>query len=46
MAIDKAFRDADIVISFPQRDIHVKTVDAVLPGASGGEADPRGAPAE
>jgi len=26
MAVDKAFREAGIVIAFPQRDIHVQSV--------------------
>lgn len=31
MEIDKAFRKADIEISFPQRDIHIRTIQAALP---------------
>ena len=32
MAIDREFRKANIEIAFPQRDIHIRSVDAVLPG--------------
>jgi potassium efflux system protein len=32
MAIDKAFREAGITIAFPQRDIHIQSVDG-FPGA-------------
>ena len=31
LAIDQAFRDADIEIAFPQRDIHVRSVHAEFP---------------
>jgi potassium efflux system protein len=31
MAIDQAFRKADIEIAFPQRDLHLRTVSAALP---------------
>ena len=31
MAIDKALREAGIVIAFPQRDIHVRTISDELP---------------
>jgi potassium efflux system protein len=31
MAIDQAFREAGIVIAFPQRDIHVRTISDELP---------------
>jgi len=30
MAIDQAFREHDIVIAFPQRDLHLKTADAII----------------
>jgi small-conductance mechanosensitive channel len=30
-AIDRLFRERDIVIAFPQRDLHIKTVDASFP---------------
>jgi potassium efflux system protein len=33
MAIDDAFRKANIEIAFPQRDIHIRSIDAPLPGA-------------
>ena len=35
MAIDDAFRKANIEIAFPQRDIHIRSIDAPLPGAQG-----------
>jgi potassium efflux system protein len=35
MAIDEAFRKANIEIAFPQRDIHIRSIDAPLPGAQG-----------
>ena len=31
MAIDHAFREADIEIAFPQQDIHVRSIEAALP---------------
>jgi small-conductance mechanosensitive channel len=31
VAIDQAFRDADIEIPFPQRDVHLKGIDGLLP---------------
>ncbi len=31
MAIDRAFREAGIEISFPQRDIHIRSIKATLP---------------
>jgi potassium efflux system protein len=31
MAVDKAFRDAEIEIAFPQRDIHIRSVKDVFP---------------
>jgi potassium efflux system protein len=31
MAIDKAFREAGIEISFPQRDVHIRSIEAALP---------------
>lgn len=31
MAIDKACRETGIVIAFPQRDIHIRSIDGVLP---------------
>ena len=31
MAIDKAFREADIEIAFPQQDVHVRTLHGSLP---------------
>ena len=30
-AIDQAFRKASIVIAFPQRDLHVKSVEQAFP---------------
>ena len=30
MAIDQAFRDADIEIPFPQRDVHLKGLEGLL----------------
>ena len=30
-AIDNAFREAKIEIAFPQQDIHIRTIDAILP---------------
>jgi small-conductance mechanosensitive channel len=30
MAIDEAFRKANIEIAFPQRDIHIRSIDAPL----------------
>jgi small-conductance mechanosensitive channel len=39
VAIDQAFRDADIEIPFPQRDLHLKGFDGLLAaGKSDGEA--------
>ena len=40
MAIDKAFREASIVIAFPQQDLHVRSVAAALPGLSLGGKSP------
>jgi potassium efflux system protein len=31
MAIDDAFRQAHIEIAFPQRDIHIRSIDAAIP---------------
>ena len=31
MAIDKACREAGVEIAFPQRDIHIRSIDGVLP---------------
>jgi len=31
MAIDKAFREAGIEISFPQQDVHIRSIQAALP---------------
>jgi small-conductance mechanosensitive channel len=31
MAIDNAFRESGITIAFPQRDIHVRTIQDELP---------------
>jgi len=31
MAIDQSFRDNDIEIAFPQREIRVRTADEVIP---------------
>jgi potassium efflux system protein len=31
MAIDEAFRQAHIEIAFPQRDIHIRSIDAAIP---------------
>jgi potassium efflux system protein len=39
MAIDKAFRDAGITIAFPQRDVHIRTVEQALPINQAREAD-------
>lgn len=36
-AIDQAFRAANIEIAFPQRDLHIRSSDIVLPGGSGAE---------
>lgn len=33
-AIDNAFREADIEISFPQQDIHIRSIDAAFPTKS------------
>jgi potassium efflux system protein len=30
--IDRRFREANIEISFPQRDLHIRSINAVLPG--------------
>jgi len=30
-AVDKAFREADIEIAFPQQDIHIRSVDSAIP---------------
>jgi potassium efflux system protein len=38
MAIDKSFRKANIEISFPQRDIHIRSIEGTLPIARDGEA--------
>ncbi len=39
LAIDRAFRDAGIEIAFPQQDVHVRSIQAVLPvqGSQGRE---------
>jgi small-conductance mechanosensitive channel len=34
MAVDKAFREAGIEIAFPQRDIHVRSVEDTFPIAT------------
>ena len=31
MAVDKAFREADIEIAFPQQDVHVRSVKDAFP---------------
>ena len=31
MQVDQALRNADITIAFPQRDIHIKTIDGKIP---------------
>ena len=41
MAVDKAFREAGIVIAFPQQDVHLRSVDEVLPIKTGeSDAEP------
>ncbi len=40
MAIDDAFRKANIEIAFPQRDIHIRSIDAPLPVHQSPEAPP------
>ena len=30
MAIDRVFREADIVIAFPQQDLHIRTIDQAM----------------
>ncbi len=34
MALDEALRDAGIEIAFPQRDLNIKNVDAILPSSA------------
>jgi potassium efflux system protein len=31
LAIDQAFRKADIEIAFPQQDIHIRSIEATVP---------------
>ena len=31
LAIDRAFREADIEIAFPQMDLHIRSVEAAFP---------------
>jgi potassium efflux system protein len=38
MAIDAAFRKANIEIAFPQRDIHVRSIEGALPVVRDGQA--------
>lgn len=45
MAIDREFRAAGITIAFPQRDLHIKSVDRPIPHSSVAESIPPAAPA-
>ena len=40
VAIDQAFREAGIVIPFPQRDLHIKDFDGILAARRGGGEAP------
>jgi potassium efflux system protein len=42
MAIDQAFRAANIEIAFPQQDVHLRSIDAALPLAQDPGEPPAG----
>ncbi|MEL7499903.1 MAG: mechanosensitive ion channel domain-containing protein [Planctomycetota bacterium] len=49
MLVDEAFRQKDIEIAFPQRDLYIKNMGElgqyISPGSSGGSGGPTGSPA-
>lgn len=46
MAIDYAFREAGIQIAFPQRDIHIRSIDAAFPRPKTSSGEPEEADTE